>query len=372
MRSGFLTSISHGDAIEYSEQGCLCSEVLARGDDLEPLRDAFFRFDQQGKDNSHARRRLALGVVLDLVRGAGAQFKREMLRPALYLDQYQPRLPVQPALEIQDWLFRWKLVEIRHLYTFGLQCLWAAFLLYLSEKSTGVSITEYGEWLRDTAGAESFDHSLADYLDKLCVDVGLGGGWAVSEDAFHQACSFETGKDEYTLYLDAAKVSRNPEKLLLYGNQILAQLYLRFRRFHLQEDPLWLEMARQGRLPLIGFFQLMDETALDPAVKLGTWLMRLYREMIWGQHEFMALEKLRYQDYDTFKFSYRDGRFYWPFAAPDKYREPIRLASNRLINALSILTDLGLVNRDQSGIYSLSADGQQFLEKTLEAASHDH
>lgn len=371
-RFGQLTTLSHADALDYGAQGCLCPDALAEGHDLPLLREAFFRFDQQGENNPHVRRRLALGVMLDLVRGANGQFQRDMLRPALYLGEYRPGLLVQPTPEIQAWLSRWNLVEIRHLYTFGLQCLWAAFLLYLQDQPNGVSIPEYSEWLKHTLDEDTFNLPLADFLDEQCCDIGLGDGWAGSQTTFDAACSLGTGKDEYTLYLNAASVPQNADELLGYGIQILAQLFLRFRRFHLQSDPVWADMAVRERLPLKGFFQFMEESGTDPTTTAGMWLVRLYREMIWGQHEFMALEKLRYQGYDTFKFSYRDGRFYWPFRAGKDYREPIRLAANRLFNAITILTDLGLVDKDQNGTYTLSADGEAFLSQTVDAYRHEH
>jgi hypothetical protein len=370
--AGELTSLSHSDALDYGVKGCLCPEALAESRDLPLLREAFFRFDQQGQDNPHTRRRLALAVTLDLVRGASGQFKREMLRPALYLGEYKPKLMVQSTPQIQTWVSRWKLVEIRHLYTFGLQCLWAAFLLHLRGQQNGIAIPEYDEWLRQTIGKESFDLPLADYLDELCLDVGLSENWAESQQSFAQACSMVTGKDEFTCYQNASKNPTNAGKLLGYGIRILSQLYLRFHQLHLNNDPIWLEMANRQRLPLGDFFLFVDEVTVQHGVSLGKWLMRVYREMIWGQHEFIALEKLRYQGYDTFKFSYRDGRFYWPFRKTDAYREPIRLAANRLSNALTILNDLGLVNKDQDGAYSLSADGETMLTQSVEAYRHDH
>ena len=368
-RSGHLTLLSHEDALGYGAQGCLCPEALAGSYDLPLLREYFFRFDQQGEANPHVRRRLALGVMLDLVRGADGQFRREMLRSALYLDEYQPGLMVQSSPQIQSWVSRWKLVEIRHMYTFGLQCLWAAFLLNLRNRPNGISIPEYVEWLKQTLDEGRFNLLMTDFLDKLCLDIGLSDGWAISQNTFEQACSYSTSKDEYTFYRSALKEQFDPGKLLNYGTHILAQLFLRFRRFHLQNDPLWSEMAVRERLPLKGFFQFMEDSIADPAVTIGVWLMRLYREMIWGQHEFIALEKLRYQGYDTFKFSFRDGRFYWP---GKDYHEPIRLAANRLSNAFTILCDLGLISKDQNGAYLLSTDGEAFLAQIVEAYRHDH
>ncbi|GEM_PF-1356691 len=371
-QAGQLETLSHEDAMEYGASGCLCAEALSRGQDLSLLRDAFFRFDQQGVDNPHARRRIALAVTLDLVRGANGQFTREMLRPALYLEEYSPDLRYQPAQALRDWIWRWQLVEIRHLYTFGLQCLWAAFLLHLSKQANGISIPEYSDWVQSSLGHAVYDQPLADFLDDICSEIGLSGGWEATQEAFGRACSLTTGKDEFTCYQNATRVPTKPDELLGYGLQILARLYLRYRRFDIQEEPIWSEMAQRARLPMRGFFQMTAQTLMQKDATVAVWLMHLYREYIWGQHEFMALEKLRYQGYDTFKFFYRDGRFYWPFPTPDAYHEPIRLAANRLNNALSILTDLGLVVRDQDDVYTLSADGEAFLEQSMEAYRHDH
>lgn len=371
-RSGQLISLSHKYAHEYGAQGCLCPEGLAGGKDLPLLRDAFFRFDQQGVENPHVRRRLALAVTLDLVRGACGQFKRDMLRPVLYLGEYQPGLMYQPTQPIQDWIWRWELVEVRHLYTFGLQCLWAAFLLHLRCQKNGVSITEYSEWIKQTLNEGAFELPLTDFLDELCFGLGLREGWEQTQQTFGQVCSLETGRDEFAFYQNASKAPTDRDKLLGYGLQILVQLFLRFRRFHLGNNPIWQEMANRMRLPLRGFFRLMEDSLGQPGYTVGAWLMHLYREYIWGQHEFMALEKLRYQGYDTFKFSYRDGRFYWPFRTEDAYREPVRLAANRLSNALTILTDLGLVVKDQDGVHSLSTIGETFLAQSVEAYSGDH
>lgn len=131
-------------------------------------------------------------------------------------------------------------------------------------------------------------------------------------------------------------------------------------------------MANRERLPLAAYFNFTQEILTTPASTLGNWLERLYREYIFGQHELIALGKLRYQGYDTFKFSYRDGLFFWPFASTNAYREPIRLAADRLLNALTILTDLGLVVRNEDGEYSLNSDGNGFLEQCIKGLHNDN
>ena len=249
--------MSHADALEYGAHGCLCPESLAAGADLSLLRDAFFRFDQQGTDCLHVRRRLALAVALDLVRGAGGKFTSEMLRSALYLGEYVDGLTYQPTPAIQDWVWRWKLVEIRHLYTFGLQCLWAAFLNFLSSQSQGLSIADYRDWVKQTLGEATFEQPVADFLDEICADLSLVDGWAAAIQTFSQACLLNTGKDEFTCYQKATKAPANPRELLGHGLQVLSRLFLRYRYFDLQDDPIWLEMAQRMRLPMQDFFQMM-------------------------------------------------------------------------------------------------------------------
>lgn len=150
------------------------------------------------------------------------------------------------------------------------------------------------------------------------------------------------------------------------------QTFLRFYHWHTDGNPIWQEMANRERLPLTTYFDFIQEILANPASTIGIWLERQYREYIFGQHELIALDKLRYQGYDTFKFSYRDGLFFWPFASQDAYREPIRLAANRLLNALTILTDLGLVVRNEEGEYSLSSEGEDFLGRSLMGIHDDH
>ena len=368
---GQLTALSHADAQEFGALGCLCPEALAQGKDLPLLRHAFFRLDQHGADNPHVRRRLALAVVLDLVRGAGGQFRRELLRPALYLGEYAPGLAYQPSPALQEWALRWRLVEIRHLYTFGLQCLWAAFLLQLRQQPGGIALPEFMDRVKEKLDAVVFDLNLGEYLDQLCAGVSLPPNWETAHTGFDQACRQGSGLDEYTCYLKAARSPTDAENLLGFGVRILAQSFLRFQHWHLQNAPIWQEMATRERLSLASFYRFTQGFLSSPGGTLGAWLERLYREFILGQHEFIALEKLRYQGYDTFKFAYREGQFYWPFASPDAYQEPIRLAANRLFNALTILTDLGLVVKNDQGEFSLNADGESILAQSVEAIRHD-
>ncbi len=364
-----LEFLSHKDAVNFGTDGCICAEALSKGEDLQLLRDAFFHFDQTGDENPHVRRRLALAVTLDLVRGAKGKFERHMLRPALYLGEYRPKLNYQPIPELEKWAFRWKMVEVRHQYTFGLQALWGAFILRLRESVGGISLLEYMTWAEKIIGKKVFNAPIADYLNGLCKSVGLTANWRISHTDFAAACLQPTEVDEYSLYLKAAENPADPEILLLMGLRVLAQHYLRFLGDHQNPREEWKEMARRERLSIDSFYEFMGRT-LAVNSTLGECLEMLYKEFILGQHEFIALEKLRYQRYDTFKFYYREGRFYWPFNRSNYWREPIRLAGNRLGNALSILVDLGLVEENEERQLSLTKDGKEYLTRVVETKQH--
>jgi hypothetical protein len=117
-----LTTLRRRVAEEYGERACLCSEALAQGHDCDPLREAFFRFDQPG-DSPHGRRRLTLGLILDLVGQSGDAPLRETMREALYLEQFDRDHAYAPSPRLLPWYHRWQLVQVRHSYTTALQAL---------------------------------------------------------------------------------------------------------------------------------------------------------------------------------------------------------------------------------------------------------
>lgn len=366
---GQLESLSHRDSVNFGKAGCICPGALSKGEDMPLLRDAFFRFDQNGDSNPHVRRRLALAVTLNLVQGAKGRFERYMIRPALYLGEYTSRLNYRPIPELEDWAFRWKMVAIRHQYTFGLQTLWGAFILRLRESVRGISLSEFMAWTKNIISTKIFDAPLNDYLNVRCKEVGLTGNWQKSHAGFAAACLQSTESDEYSLYLKANRNPADPEILLSVGLQSLVQHYLRFLHLYENPDVEWREMANRERLSINSFYDFMENN-LSANTTLGQWLELLYKEFILGQHEFIALEKLRYQQYDTFKFYFREGRFYWPFNRSNYWQEPIRLAGNRLGNALSILMDLGLVEENKERQLSLTNDGEVHLARVVEMRRH--
>ncbi len=361
---GQLTKINKKEAIEYGEVGCLCHQALKTGNDRPLLLDTFFRFSEpQEYNNAHTRRRNSLGVALDLVHQASGQFRREMLRPALYIGEYAPSMKYENALELSDWVYRWRMVEVRHMFTFGIQCLWAAFLLELKGRFR-ISKAEWNKYVQSRIQKLGWDIPLKQLAEKLCIEAGLKGDLKSLLPIIKQDFGLQSGKDEYSLYLRATKNQGNSAILFQTGICVLLQLYLRYVNDYRQNVPMWLGMATRERLPLNNYFQAMEQTLQSHEGTAIDWITWLYQEYVFEQHELIALEKLRYQEYDTFKFYFEEGAFFWP-TGKKPYQEPIRLAGNRLNNCLTMLIDLGLIQENPDGTMILTSEGENYRDQVI-------
>lgn len=369
-KHGELTQLSREDAQELGRYACLCHEALSKSVDLELLREAFFRFDSVGWERSpHARRRAALGLVLDLVEKGGGALVEGDIRPTLYLMEFEAGRSYRPALGLERTALHWRLVTARHMYTFGLQCLWGAFLLRLREARGGLTFESFMSWVESFYSAEVMRTALLDFVSQVGLDAGVE--WA-SIDDFDDICNHGSDQNEYALYQEARTNRKDPANLLRVGTLILMQVFLRFRPIHAKSDLAWNRMATQERLPIKSYFDTMENSLKDGSKSLADWFDWIYRDLILGQHEHIALEKLRTQGYDTFKFYYQDGRFHWPFSNQASYDEPIRFAGLRLDNALSILVDLGLVSRQETGAVEITPAGHEHLHRALTVAGDDN
>jgi hypothetical protein len=155
---------------------------------------------------------------------------------------------------------------------------------------------------------------------------------------------------------------------LIEAFDMLVDLFFRFYDLHTAQDPTWEEMAvsttESHRLPIRDFFYAL-QSRLESQATLREVIVWLYQEYILTQHEYMAIRKVRYNGYDTFKFHYVEGRFYRPVL---RYEQPLRLPALRLNNALTMLIDIGLI-KTSDGIYRLTNDGESFLTQ-LEGLHH--
>ncbi|MCB0030894.1 MAG: hypothetical protein KDE28_23440, partial [Anaerolineales bacterium] len=359
-----LSAISHDHAIEYGEKCCLCAEVMQEAPDRVPLLDAFFRFDQTGTDNPHVCRRLTLGLLLDLVEQSAATPFADQLRPALYLSQLAPDHPYQARPALADWFQRWRMVQVRHAYTSALQCIWALFLDHLAMEDQ-ITPDAFMAYVDSCIPDATLQTPLSAYLDQCCQESGLEPNWHEAHPNFHTQCDITSEHHELTLFAAIWDSRRDPEVMVNQAMRILSQLFLRHYSLWQEHDNIWQEMATAERVPLNQFMEDCQHH-LDRDSSYAEWLHFLIMNYCLGQHEATALQKLRANSYNTFKFYFQQDKLVWA-RNPANYQVPLRFPGLRLNNALSILIDLGLVDQDEGGICRLTADGEQFLARVVES-----
>jgi hypothetical protein len=369
--AGELTQLSREQAKEYGARGCLCSETVKDSPDRSLLLDSFFRLERKDRGDPHVRRRLTLGLILDLVAKSQTAALRETLRPALYLEEYGTQNYYQPASALADTAARWRMVTVRHTYTTAIQALWAVFLERLrSVPEQCLTFEAFMSWVITCLPDGVASMAVTNYLDHLCAAVGLTADWTHSAPDFHEACRQDKEVDECTLYRRILDSEREAETLVPHALRILGQFFLRFYILSQEGNEIWLEVANQNRLPISRFMRGLQERMAESDFTVADWLTWLYQEYCLSQHEAVALGKLRYNRYNTFKFYYQEQTFHWA-ANPAGYQVPLRYPFLRLENGLTILEDLGLVTEAETGSCHLTTDGEQYLGRTLEVAGGD-
>lgn len=356
---------------EFGETVCLCPESIEHGEDREPLREMLFRFDL-GFDLKHlyVARRLSLGLLLDLAHKASGHdiMNGSTMRRALYLGVYDIGQDYTPEPALEDWYFRWRMVMVRQMYTNGLQCLFRAFTDWVNDRERETDAT-FEAWLdevnRQPALMNIIDSTLDEYLHGLCHEVGLSD-W--QSDEFGDYCTLQSGHDELTLF-DVFESSErknffNTGQLVSRGLRVICQVALRSSLY--RQNPLWADLrAKAGtlRLPLDSFIDHLWADA-ESGITGSEFLKWLFRDYIIGQHEIVALNKLRYQADNTFRFTYSNGVFY---TEDPNYEQPLRYPSLRLYNALQMLIDVGLVAYNDDGGTIITEDGMSYLARVVEA-----
>jgi hypothetical protein len=279
------------------------------------------------------------------------------------LFEYSPGKRYQPSDSLLDWVNRWQMVEVRHIFTFGLQAIWASFLLLLQSKLK-ISKEEWLDWIQMQVTSLGWNITVNQLGENLCSEENILRKFDELLDSKLEHINLATELDEYSLFLKAEKNRNDPVVLFQIGIKILLQLYMRFYNVFNQQENIWNELANRPRISINSYFQLMSKSLEKSNFQVIDWINWLFQELIFEQHEMMALEKMRYQGYDTFKFYYEDNTFHWP-SGKEPYQEPIRLAGNRLNNCISMLIDLGLVLEGEEKILTLSADGKVYHSKII-------
>jgi hypothetical protein len=357
LSEGAVNHLSYKDALDYGEVACLCVDALAKGKDRDLLREVLFRLeDGKNIEANHKSRQLSLSLLLDMVRQSGNAVFQESLRSVLYLGKFSSKHSYEPLASLRSSYQRWHYVQVRQLYTNAVQILWHIFLDYLQNKAAhdGILFEEFILWIEHQSSSDLLNMTLNDYIASKLHEAGYETDWSVAE-AFVKSIEFKND----ALSLFDKQVSEKAYTVQQVVD-MLCELFLRCYPYQLNEDPLWKEFSvanqESHRLPMSDFFKAF-EGHLNANRSFRDLLDWLYRDYILSQHEYIAIRKLRYNHYDTFKFHYREGRFYHTAKA---YQQPIRHPGLRLNNALTMLIDVGLVDENQ-GICQLTADGHQYL-----------
>lgn len=355
------------DAEDYGETGCLCADALSQGADRDLLRDALFRLDDGQEIKSwHRERQLSLALLLDMVRQADGLAFREVMRHGLYLGDFAKDVSYEPLTAFLPTYERWRHVQTRQLYTNALQILWSVFLKYLQDETVndGILFDDFIGWLDGQYPAEIIDTPIVDYVQEMMQASGFIPDWRNCGDYVEQNKFARDALTLFNFHLDANKFTAQQ------ALDMLIDVFLRFYHLHASENEVWQELAvgreESHRLPMRDFFHTF-ESFLENGRTLHDVLFWLYQDYILSQHEYMAIRKLRYNGYDTFKFHYTEGKFY---RTGKRYDQPLRHPALRLNNALTMLIDVGLIE-DKNGLCRLSRDGEVYLQQ-VEELNHGH
>lgn len=313
LKAGDVQTLSYEHALDFGKQACLCSEALAGSNERALLREMLFRI-QDGAEAAwqHRERRLSLALLLDMVRQSGNHSFREVLRHVLYLGHYAPGNPYFPTRALQKTYAQWQHVQARQLYTSALQIMWHIFLDFLQSNDgrflNGIALDDFIDWLEAHDATEVMNTSLLDIIYQTFEQLGISPDWRAHATEYSEGSRFKT--DALTAFDNALGSQRFTVSGAL---SMMCDVFLRFFDLHASGNPIWQEMAvstqESHRLPMQRLFNAL-EACLENRTRLRNVVQWVYEEYILSQHEYMAIRKLRYNRYDTFKFHYIEGRFY--------------------------------------------------------------
>ena len=363
-----ITQLSYEDATDYGTAACLCADAVSRGKDRDLLREVLFRFEDGPDVKSwHHARQLSLGLLLDMVRQSGdvrfidAPGARGAMRYVLYLGEYAPGHPYEPLPALRLTYEGWRAVQARQLYASSLEILWAVFLTYLQKDAIdGVTLDEFMNIDQDDSIIAMMNTSFMTLIHENMDHVSL------DSDAHNTSQYVEKLKfTQDALSLFDQQIDQR-EFTTWHAMDMLSDIFLRFYHLHTEQDPIWKKFTaateESHRLPIAPFFDSFAQR-FESGQTLSQIMRWLYQDYVLAQHEYIAIRKLRYNRYDTFKFHYSEGRFY---KTGTPYFQPLRHLSLRLSNALTMLIDVGLVVKDISGVCHLSPDGETYLRRVEE------
>jgi hypothetical protein len=362
---------------EFGKRGCLCGVASEVARDREILRKVFLDEDERSGE-SHRFRRESLLLIMELCRQVSAD--GWMLNPrAFCLAVFYGKIVDDDAsagIALPELLRhiseRWRMYYFHHFMSVALEGMFSWLTIRLSgDGQTGKSLTDLLEELDTGAVSDSLSELLAVALPPRF------GQTPVIETLRVLGCMGEEFNDDFSESLDKVITSahpaseirledsvRDPDRVhsaagLAVSALLLVVTLARFRRWERTAYGRWLANAVED--------PSMD--LLPPVVELGLrshfgrWWDCTWRDLIQyvlsryvvHQHQWLSYERTAAGDRCLLQI---DGDLISASAA----YEGISLGNPRLLSAVQILRDLGLIS-DDGGPLAPTADGQRVLKQ---------
>ncbi|MBC8254918.1 MAG: hypothetical protein H8E35_12965 [Ardenticatenia bacterium] len=371
------TRLRKADIEDFAQHGCLC-QVRHHDEERRRLIDALFRFDTP---DVYAVKRLAsLCFFLDIVAQSDDQpLYQDAFRSVLYFWSFGGQHAYQPMGNLLSPVQRWRIFQLRQYFVFAVESFWSLFLHRVGIEA--LSGEEYLAWLLS-------ELDLRELANNLDITLPVTDARRLTLQAFYEAVraalppgAFESGpaalrtrlnEQALTLQIRHERSDLNVQVRAGRALLMLALIYWRCQLWH--NGSGWIYASDRyaaGRLPIERYLRHV-ERAFREDWTLARWLGWFHHRYLWLQHRRITLEKLISRRRETAKFELVDDAP--PGATSNGSQGSVprfrgtgtdspKMNAPRFPSALSILTDLDLIEPVQTGGYRLRPDGAALLER---------
>lgn len=370
------TRIRKEDVEDFARYGCLC-QLGRYEEERRRLVDAFFRFDTP---DVYAVKRLAsLRFFLDVVaQSDGQPLDQNAFRAVLYFWSYGDHHPYQPEGNLAGPAQRWRIFQLRQYLVFAVESLWSLFLDRVEIEA--MSGEEYLGWLLNdldlVALANTFELDLPHHNPRElelrvlyeAISAALPAG-ALSPGP--RALQTDLNEQALTRQVGQARSDLNAQ--VKAGNALLMQALMYWRCQPWRDGPGWIYASDRyaaGRMPIESYLRHI-ERAFEEGWTVAKWLGWFHHRYLWLQHRRIALEKLISRGKETALFELvddapydgsRNGTTESPRMRGTGKDLP-KMNAPRFPSALSIMSDLGIIEPLEGSGFRLRPDGVALLNR---------
>lgn len=362
---------------DFAQAGCLCQ--LARyKTERRTLVDSFFRFESH--DVYAVKRLYSLCLFLDIIQQSqGESLDQQNFRAVLYYWSYTDKKAYEPIGNFLEPAQRWRIFQLRQYFVFAIQSFWSLFLNRIYGQT--VSDAAYMDWILK-------ELDLAKLMQELDFSLFTTDPYELSVKEFYEAvkdalpanalepgpAAFQVKLNEHYLTSRFRSQQTNLDVQIRGGKALLTLALIYWRCQTWQEDLAWTYASDRfsaGHLPIESYLRHV-ERAFTENWSLAQWLSWFHQRYLWLQHRQVTLEKLLARGDDTAKFEILDSP---PLETQDNGQasqsnyfhgldtDIPKMNAPRFPSAISILSDLQLVESIGQGGYRLTADGMTLLEQ---------